>query len=925
MIDITLLGPPRVEVDGRRVGFDTRKAMALLAYLALSELPRPRDLLADLLWEEGDTQHARGALRRTLSAIRAGVAADLIEADRSTVALRRGPDVVVDVRSMRHAVADGDLERGAALHGGSFLEGLVIPGAPAFEDWQQTTAESLRSEHGSLLRRLVALREGSSDLAGALEAARQWLALDELHEPAHQTLIRLTAACGDRSGALTRYRDCVRILDQELGVPPLAETTALYEAVRNTRVQVPSPPSAPPSGSPRPDRRAGTPLVGREAVLRALLEAHRDAARQGRVVVIEGEAGIGKTRLAEELLTLVGVGDTVTLTGRAFEEEAALSFAPVVQALRSRLLRDGRWSERLSDNARQAAGRLLPELLEGRRPSSVDAGAPGAEERFFAGVWETLVAAVTAGGTPSGGDAGVFVLDDAQWADDATMALLAYGSRRLRERPLLLVLTWRTPSERPLRRVLAELERSGEAVVHTLDRLELTDVDAVARAVRPDACDPEHVRRLFAESEGLPFLVVEYLQVLDASSVSSDEWSLPTGARDLMRARLGQVSEVGRQLLAAAAVIGRSFDADGVRLTSGRAEEEVVTGLEELAGHGLIREGGQEYDFSHETLRALVHADMSLARRRLLHRRAAQVSTDPASQARHLQLAGDAEAAAAAHVRAAAQARSVFANAEALAHLDAALALGHPQPAVLEVEAGELLTLRGDYPAAVASLERAAATADPLLLATIEHRLGQVHHRSGSWALAEAHLTEALTAVAPGEDGRRARIAADLSLTVLSAGDSRRAAVLAADALASAESAADLHALAQANNLLGLLASRAGATEQAVGHLEASLALAEEVGDHAAQVAALNNLALAYRDGGAGDAAVEHVRHALRLCTEQGDRHREAALHNNLADLLHARGDTEEAMDHLKLAVATFADVGAVADEQAEIWKLVQW
>src|SRR4051794_8346102 len=298
MIDVRLLGPPTVAVDGAPVVFDTRKALALVAYLALSDLSRPRDLLADLLWGEGDVQHARGALRRTLSAIRSSVGADCLEADRNTVALRRGRDVRVDVRVARDAVAEGNLELAASVHGGEFLEGLRVTGAPAFEGWQRATAEALRVEHGPLLRRLVSLREERGDLAGALEAARRWLALDDLHEPAHRTVIRLTATSGDRGGAMVCYRDCVRILDRELGVAPLAETTALYEAVRNASLEV-----RPPSAPVQPDRAAPTPLVGREPLLAALLDAHRDVARHGRLVVIEGEAGIGRTRVAEELLS----------------------------------------------------------------------------------------------------------------------------------------------------------------------------------------------------------------------------------------------------------------------------------------------------------------------------------------------------------------------------------------------------------------------------------------------------------------------------------------------------------------------------------------------------------------------------------------------------------------------------------------------
>ena len=341
MIEVRLLGPPRVEVSGTAVGFDTRKAVALLAFLAMSELPRPRDLLADLLWG-GDTQHARGALRRTLSTIRAGVDGDLLEADRSTVSLRRGPDVQVDVWRVRDAVASGDLELAASLHGGAFLEGLVVAGAPEFEQWQQTTAETVRAEQAGLLRRLVALREERGDLPGALDAARRWLALDDLHEPAHQTVIRLTALSGDRSGALTRYRDCVRILDHELGVAPLAETTALYEAVRNATLDVSSPEPPAPVPARQPTGPAGlTPLVGRGHVLEMLLQSYREADRHGRVLVVEGEAGIGKTRLVEEMLSRLEGRGAVTVAGRAFEEESSLAYAPVAQALRARLLQGG--------------------------------------------------------------------------------------------------------------------------------------------------------------------------------------------------------------------------------------------------------------------------------------------------------------------------------------------------------------------------------------------------------------------------------------------------------------------------------------------------------------------------------------------------------------------------------------------------------
>jgi tetratricopeptide (TPR) repeat protein len=141
-----------------------------------------------------------------------------------------------------------------------------------------------------------------------------------------------------------------------------------------------------------------------------------------------------------------------------------------------------------------------------------------------------------------------------------------------------------------------------------------------------------------------------------------------------------------------------------------------------------------------------------------------------------------------------------------------------------------------------------------------------------------------------------------------------------------AETAHDRRALAQAHNILGILASSQGEYERACHHLEQSLALAEGLDDLGARVAALNNLALAYRASRAIEHALTLAEAALTLCVSQGDRHREAALHNNLADLLYAAGRSEVAMSHLKQAVSIYAEIGVEAGTvQPVIWKLTEW
>jgi tetratricopeptide (TPR) repeat protein len=347
------------------------------------------------------------------------------------------------------------------------------------------------------------------------------------------------------------------------------------------------------------------------------------------------------------------------------------------------------------------------------------------------------------------------------------------------------------------------------------------------------------------------------------------------------------------------------------------------------------------YDFCHEKLRSLVYEETSLARRRLLHRRVADVLVEhmrgqretgilPGQIAHHFQMAGNEVAAAEYFKQAGERARLLYANTEALAHLRLALALGHPDIARLHEAIGDLHTFLGEYSLAIKSYETAAALCnadDTNAIAIIEHKLGEVYTRRGEWELAESHLEAALHASGEtGPAGERARVYADWSLTAYHRGQTATALDLANQALALAEIADDTRGLAQAHNILGILASSKGDTQNALHHLQQSLTLAERMNDPATRVAALNNLALAYGANSEIDQAVALEETALALCAALGDRHREAALHNNLADLLHAAGQAEKAMSHLKQAVSIYAEIGVEAGTvQPEIWKLVEW
>ncbi len=236
MLRIDLFGAPRVDVDGHPLVVDTRKAIALLAYVAVVDRPIARDSLAELLWPDADPEGGRGALRRTLSTLRSGLGGTWLDVDRRQVALSH-EGVQVDVASFRIRASSGDrssLADAVALYRGDFLEGFALRDSASFDQWQLLEAEALRAELADALRRLVALESADGRPQQAVGPARRLLTLDPLDEAAHRSLMQLHAASGDRGAVARQYREVVRLLDAELGVAPSPETTGLRDALLST-------------------------------------------------------------------------------------------------------------------------------------------------------------------------------------------------------------------------------------------------------------------------------------------------------------------------------------------------------------------------------------------------------------------------------------------------------------------------------------------------------------------------------------------------------------------------------------------------------------------------------------------------------------------------------------------------------------------
>ncbi len=956
-LEIRLLGPLEVMVADRAIVVDTRKALAIVALVAAEGRPFARDELAAMFWPESDDEAAHGALRRTLSSLRTAAGDSGLRIERSQVALEAGAAWVdlAELERLATSADPGDLEAAAALARGPFLAGFAVRDSPAFDDWQAGRASRVERTVSGLLDRLAASRLGKGDPMGAVEAARRRVELDPLDELGQRRLIDLLGRSGDRTGSIRQYRALVALFERELGVAPLRETTDLYEAIHegtvapggDTLARAMS--SDPGGGGPStrrvrgaatpPAARVSLPLFGRDADLARLVGAWRAAGPEGRLAVVEGEAGIGKTRLAEVVARTVEAAGGTVLAARGYPGESAIAYGPIAELLRAGLARPG-GPERLrslDEIARHEIGRLvdLPASLRVAGPPP-PAGA-SAQVRLLDAIARALAAFV------AGPASGLIWIDDLHLADDPSRQAVAYLARRLTARPLLLLLAWRREDLSDDGRAVADaLIRLRDATVVSLGRLDRAAIAEIVGAARPaalaDGTVDVLIDALVEDSEGLPLHVVEAL-----AGGESLGGTVRREVRAILRERIAAVSETGSQVLAAAAVIGRSFDLATVQHASGRSEEEAIGALEELVRRGLVREApgsmgdAIRYDFGHGRMRDAAYEAISVARRRLLHRRTAEalrlelagVGRDDIARyaliGAHEARAGRPNEAAAAYLEAADRAESVYANREAIEHLETALVLGAPGAAAIHLRIGELRARLGDYPAAVTSLETAAALAEPIDLPPIEIAIGRVQRRRGDLAAAASHLASALAAPAIS-DPRRARALVERSLLALRAGDLDSADLAARGAADAAVRAADRHGAGVAERLVGLVAQARGDVPGARLALERSLDLAADDPDPTAWIAASTALALTLAAGGMVDEAIERAGGAVGACQRIGDRHLEAAVENHLADLLHEAGREEAAMEHLKRAVALFAEIGEGAPEPAPgIWGLAAW
>jgi len=643
---LSLLGGFLARLEpGGPLALPTKKTQALLAYLALPVgHVHLRDKLATLLWGGTPDLSARNSFRQALFVLRKALASrddPFLRIEGETVALN-DVCVDVDVAAFEGAVIGatlGALEQAAALYQGDLLAGMVVDEAP-FEEWLLAERERLRELALEGLMKLLVHQRNAGAVEGAIRTALRASALDPLHESVHRTLMRLFVQSGRRGAALRQYQICVGVLQRELGVEPELETKQLYRSILRRRdvepveADVPLPIPAgdrahrggPPAIRGRTTGQSPPPeslLLGREVELARLQNALNEAEEgRGQVVVLIGEAGIGKSTLIAALAVEAERRGARVLVGRCHESEQILPFGPWVDAFRTGQVASNEEILRaLSPAWRAELTRLLPEMDSRGLPIPSDD-----RLRLFDGVAHLFKSLVSM-------QLVTLLLEDIHWADEMSMRLLSFIGRRLGTSRMLAVVSVREEelADAPgLCRILQELQREPHVAQLLLAPLSPVDTTTLVRSLAGSRSDEAGVARLAAQvwavSEGNPFTVVETMRALLDGAVPESPGGLPLAerVRQVIAARLDRLGPQGRQLLPVAAVIGREFDFALLQRAAGLNEREVAEGVEELVRRRVLHGVGEEFDFLHDRIRAVAYDQLLPPRRTRLHAMVAQ-------------------------------------------------------------------------------------------------------------------------------------------------------------------------------------------------------------------------------------------------------------------------------------------------------------
>ncbi|NOZ72417.1 MAG: AAA family ATPase, partial [Chloroflexi bacterium] len=643
-----------------------------------------REHLAFLFWPDSSEKQARTNIRNLLHQLRRGLpeSEKYLHITRGSVRWREDAPYWLDVTAFETALAQAEayppvreeaVRRAEALYQGQLLPHL-------YDDWVLSARERLHQRLMQALIMLVEDLEAEHKLLPAITFTQHLLRLDPLREETYRLLMQLYGENGNKTGVVQTYQSCEKILNHELGVEPSVDTRQTYHRLLNGDFQ-----------QPLPSANGRTPhLIGREKAWRKLYDAWQRAKRGHlQVVMLSGPAGVGKSRLAQELAKKVQLQGIGVANARAYKSGVKSFCAAVVDLFQSETLQNR--VHDLDDVWLHEITRLMPAWSEGRgQLMEVETDVGGMQilrQRLF----EALARACIGNRQPI-----LLHIDDIHWGDSETLAWLHYLLRYDATAPLLIVLTAR-PEDTAQRKALQALLRGAQSehllIEIPLDPLDEEETGALMTELLGRSPSEEERHFLYSETEGNPLFIVEMVTM----GLQSGNWdlhgkepklsptaSLPSKLQAVIETRLSQLSPVAQELAGLGSVFGREFSLTLLQQTCSHDEETMVQAIDELCQRHIVQEvGSNAYYFTHGKLRAVAYASLSRARRQLWHRLIAETletshGHNPhfASQiARHFRSASEEERAVPYDLMAGDANRMIEAYEEAAEHYMCALAV----------------------------------------------------------------------------------------------------------------------------------------------------------------------------------------------------------------------------------------------------------
>ncbi len=861
--ELSLLGLAHVRVNGSELNLATRKALGLLAFLAL-EGTTSRSKLADLLWSDMDENAARNNLRKEVFRLRETALRDFLEVSASSLAIK---NVQLDVNVFLEAEDELALE----AYNGDFLTGVEISGAGAFEDWLEAKRESFKNRFARLLIARAVKLEALGDLRAALETRLKLLETDPLQESFHREIMRLHWRLGERAPALARYEILESTLEQELGLKPLPETLALLKNIETSNAAQPE--LEPISATVRTPALHRPPFIGRDDEW-----AWLEVKTQG-LALVKGEAGIGKTRLIEDFAKMHGQ----TLTLRGFESAASTPFYPVAETLRW-LLETGRFNpDSLESVWKREAARLVPEFDAGRDSSALPSSEGRA--RLIEGLSRVMLAALQPGD--------ILILDDLHWFDASSLELIAHLIRRAANQIRIIASArmLELNDNKEAKTVLTSLERDGLLSQLELPSFNQSDMLSLVQALSGGRAQL-FSQRLHQATGGNALFALETLRGLfenqmlqqnddgtwtspfDTATEDYTELPIPQNVRDLVLTRLERLGPACTRLLEAASLAFEPFEANWLEGATALSEWENLESLERAIQATVLVSEGAGYRFGHDLTRRTLKNTLSTERSRLIHRKfahnLAQENSNPAQVAEHLEGGGRGQEAVAWRIKAAQAAQAVFAHYEARAQYRRALEL-QPDPqtafkvhkALSELEL-TLMNLDGLEQHATAMLELAAT--DSKLEAEARLMLARhgIYRGQYAQALEQAEHAHKLT----GATGKYAAESLLLGGTALvgcgrlSDAETRLLDGLKLETQPSTEMYGELH------SVLKEVYRQQGNLPKALEHAQASHTAYQKIGKHDSEITMLAQIGQMLGAMGQSEEALEMLERAVKQARE---------------------------------------------------------